>query len=316
MYREYLERLGRTLALDPTTGAPPPLALAPRTGALQVAIEAPDINTLDFLALHGCALQVNIARKNSSLGRLARPSQALLLELEFLRLAPACIEELEREGRNELAAELATAQALKRDQLPARIFNATLGADEYRAFWRTSRPPGEFPSVPNAVTLKALHAIDSATARWLAGDYAVDGFEFELLLSEVAGGSGGELLLELNRLTHWLGAADRLLQARSKRGPLCGPNLRREAADILPNVVEKYFVAQIQPGAAALNRSYHELLPPIRNLEERLASTAPAAFSQWRGERDSVLSEGTEASRRHVAQIQSLLEPCRAAPGL
>lgn len=256
-------------------------------------------------------MQVNIARKNSSLGRLARPSQALLLELEFLRLAPACIEELEREGRNELAEELTAAQALKRDQLPARIFNATLGADEYRAFWRASRPPGEYPAVPNAVTLKALHAIDSAAGRWLGGDYAVDGFEFELLLSEVAGGSGGDLLIELQRLAHWLGAADRLLEGRGERGPLCGPNVRHAAADILPKVVEKYFVKQIQPGAASLNRSQHALLPPIRALESKLDEVLPSDYRSWLDTRNETLRSGSAASREHVTRIQSLLATCR-----
>lgn len=309
-YRDYHERLARTLAVDSEPRTQPQSPLPPRVGALQLALEGGNINTLDFLALRGCALQVNVARRNSSLGRLARPSQTLLLDLEFLRLAPACVEDLEREGRNALKERLLEAQALKRAQLPARVFNATLGSDEYRAFWRGTRPPGDYPAVPDTVTLQALHAINAAVARWLAGDYSVDGFEFELLLSEVAGGDGGGLLRALARQAHWLAEADSLLAARGNRGPLCGPNLRHDAADILPNVVEKYFVGQIQPGAAALHRSFHALLPPVRELETRLGEVLPDDYLRWRDARDRLLERGSGAPRRHVNNVQVLLQPC------
>ncbi|NND69455.1 MAG: DUF3080 family protein [Halioglobus sp.] len=310
-FDNYLVRLARALdvVVSPSAAAPEPAP--PRAGALQITLEDGSLDTLDFLALHGCALQVNIGRKNSSLGRLARPSQTLLLELEFLRLAPDCIMQLQSEGRTALAQQLAAAQQLKITQLPARIFNATLGSDEYRAFWRGKRRAGEFPAVPDAVTLQALHAINAAVTRWLAGAYGVDGFEFELLLSEVAGGNGGELLNALQRQAHWLAVADGLLQARHARGPLCGPNLRHSAADILPNVVEKYFVEALQPGAAALHRNYHELLPAVRHLEELLEDTLPDAFTQWRSARNAVLSRGSKAPRQHVEHIQALLAPCQ-----
>lgn len=306
----YLERLAGALDTAPPVTQPPPTPAPPRAGALRIALPGERLDTLDFLALHGCALQVNIGRKNSSLGRMARPSQALLLELEFLRLAPACITQLDAEGNAALAQQLGAARRQKQTELAARIFNATLGGAEYRAFWRHTRPPGDFPAVPDAATLQALHAINAAAARWLAGDYSVDDFEFELLLSEVAGGDGGGLLGALNRQAHWLGEADRLLQARSERGPLCGPQLRHAAADILPNVVQKFFVTGIQPGAAALHRRYHDLMPPVRALEALLVDVLPPAFTRWRDAREAVLLRGAQAPRRHVERVQALLAPC------
>ena len=315
-YREYYERLQRTLDLGRAPSPQPPPPVPPRSGALQLTLESGDINALDFLALHGCALQINIGRRNSSLGRLAKASQTLLLDLEFMRLAPECIEELEREGRNALVQQLKKALALKRTQLPARVFNATLGSDEYRAFWRAKRPPGEFPAVPDAFTLQALYAINAAVQRWLTGDYSVEDFEFELLLSEVAGGSGGSLLRGFARQAHWLAEADALLQARHNRGPLCASNLRHSAADILPNVVAKYFVARIQPGAVALNSAYQALVPPVRELESLLRGALPSAYQGWHADRDALLERGARAPRLHVESIQGMLEDCGATAGL
>ena len=94
------------------------------------------LDALDFLALRGCALQVTIGKRNSSLGRLAPPSQALLLDLEFLRLAPACIDQLRAQQETELADLLRSAANHKRADLPRRVFNATLGAEEFQSFWQ------------------------------------------------------------------------------------------------------------------------------------------------------------------------------------
>ena len=104
--------------------------------------------------------------------------------------------------------------------------------------------------------------------------------------------------------------AHALLQARSGSRPLCANNLRHAAADILPNVMQKFFVAQIQPGAAALHRSYHEMLPPLRDLEATLDAVLPQDYRQWRDTRDGLLSNGADAPRRHVTNIQAVLEPC------
>ena len=53
------------------------------------------LSLIDFLSLSGCELQANIAKRNTSMGRTASASQRLILDLEFLRLAPACVTLME-----------------------------------------------------------------------------------------------------------------------------------------------------------------------------------------------------------------------------
>jgi hypothetical protein len=98
------------------------------------------------------------------------------------------------------------------------------------------------------------------------------------------------------------------------RGPLCAPGLRPEAADILANVVRKYFIAGIQPRAAALNRRYHELLPPITELEALLEKALPPAYQTWRQQRDEQLAALTRAPREHVTQLQTIQQACGTNP--
>ena len=311
----YLERVGRTL--DVMVAAPRATALAkpPRSAQLQLPLTGDTLNTLDFLALSGCALQTTIGKRNSSLGRMAKPSQRLLLELEFLRRVPQCIDHLRDEGRAALADQLAGARQMKQQQLPTLIFNATLGSDEYRAFWRTTRPAGEYPRVADQLAITALNAINQRVERWLSGDYSADNTAFEIALGEVAGGDGGAVLRSLVRQADWLAAANGMLQQRMDKGPLCGPALRHDAADILPNVVQKYFIEGIQPHAAELSRRYYRLTPAVNTLEQLLQETIPPAYRAWQQKRKEQLTAAMAAPREHVEQIQAIQAPCKQNPG-
>lgn len=309
----YLARLQRTLDTSASEPASIVITPPPRSGELQQAIAPGNLDALDFLALRGCDLQTNIGRRNSSLGRMAPPSQQLLLDLEYLRQAPACIAYLTERGEAQLAENLAAAGDLKRQQLPARIFNATLAGPEYRQLWRAARPAGSYPRETSSAVSSALQAIEASSRRWLAGDYAADDKAFEIALGIVAGGDGGELLQALALQQAWLSRANTVLVSRAEQGPLCSAGSLSGQAEILKTVVQKFFVGQIQPWSADLARRYHELLPPIRALEELVKDAAPDSFTLWRQARDTQLSDMLSAPKTHVEHLQDLLSPCLAA---
>ncbi len=314
---DYLIRLGRSLSVAPAAVISPRVPPPPRPGELRQSLTAGALDGLDFLALTGCAVQVTIGKRNSSLGRMAADSQKLLLDLEYLRLAPDCIVFLRSEGRTALADTLQSAWELKRQQLPTAIYNATLAGREYRRFWRAARTPGDYPAATGSQVIDAMNAINGMTRRWLSGDHAADNQAFEIYLGEVATGDGGALIKSLARQQAWLQAADSMLRMRLERGPLCAAGIRHDAADILPNVVRRGFVAQVQPQSAALARRYHELMPPLHELEIMLAPALPENFVSWKNQRDSLLQTWMQAPRRHVEQLQAIMAPCggiRAAP--
>jgi len=306
----YLERLQRTLEQPAPTAELPDLPRLPARGELRLELERSNLGTLDFLALSGCEVQITIGKRNSSLGIMASPSQRLLLELEFLRLAPACIQHMRAIERGELADLLQEAFDLKQQQLPAMIYNATLGGPEYRNMWQPPQNLGSYPEQTSSVPLTALAEINASTRRWLAGDYAANNMAFEIQLSEVAKADGGALLKALALQAAWLEAADALLQARRQRGPLCSGPIRPAAASILRNVVEKFFVGEVQPWSAALGRRQHELLPLVTALESALESALPVAYRRWQEQRNASLAAWTAAPRQHVGELQEVLAPC------
>ncbi|KAA1189269.1 DUF3080 domain-containing protein [Pseudohalioglobus sediminis] len=310
-FLEYLQRLQRTLEVTPgARGVPAPVPRRPRSGELRIAIDSGSLGTLDFLDLRGCELQVTVGKQNSSLGKLARDSQRLLLALEFLRLAPPCIELLREQGDTQLAQSLGAAVALKQQQLPAMIFNATLGSEEFGALWRPAKLPADYPATTSSAVVTALERISASGQRWLEGDYRADNLAFELLLSDISRGDGGQLWRALAHQANWLQQADSLLQRRAAAGPLCSARVRPAAAEILPNVVRKFFVEGIQPRAARLGRRYHDLLPPVMALEASLEPVLPEAYRQWHRQRDSDMQALSLAPREHVAQLQQLLQSC------
>ena len=57
------------------------------------------------------------------------------------------------------------------------------------------------------------------TSQWLEGDWSADNRAFELLLSEVRAGDGGELLLATSQLVWALESANALLKKTNKSVP-------------------------------------------------------------------------------------------------
>ncbi len=308
-FQLYLERLGRTLDLGSQTRVPhESVARPPRPGKLRLKIPADTLSTLDFMDLRGCELQVTIGKSNSSLGRLARDSQKLLLALEFLHLAPACIDYLTAAGELELAKKLDQARRQKLELLPSLIFNATLASEEFQAFWRPAPVTKEYPANTSSAVITALEHINQASARWLSGNYRADNQSFELQLSEVSGGDGGQLWRALLHQGQWLDSANAKLE---QRGPLCTATRRPQAAEILPNVVRKYFIDGIQPRAAMLGRRYHQLLPPLFALEHQLRTKLPANYLGWSASRNSALKALASKPKQHVSRLQQTLANCR-----
>ena len=159
----------------------------PAVDALRSPLAADGFDTIDFMALSGCELQKTLGKYQSSLGRRASDSQRLLLELEYLRLAPQCIRHKLQLEQTALAARLEKALDIKRDQLPVALFNATLANTEFQQFWHNCATAGKHPA-QQRLALRAMQAIGNLAGLWLSGDYRASNIEFEILLSEIARG--------------------------------------------------------------------------------------------------------------------------------
>ncbi len=310
----YLQRLERSLDRD-IEPLPERLASLPRARDLQLVLASGSIDLLDLLALRGCELSITIGKSNSSLGKLAADSQRLLLELEFLALAPACVDSLAADADAELIATLQAAIASKQRQLPARIWNATLGGPEFRDFWNRPTRLGDYPAATGGEVPVALARLSVLASAWLAGDYRAGKEELEALLGEVRRGDGGALLAALDRQRAGFAAAAPALEARLQPAPICFGNTPSAEGRIVDTVVRKFFIGEVQPWSVQVARRRSELMPPVLALETSLTDVMPDAYRRWRQVRDPLLASAVEAPREHARSLAALLESCGLRPG-
>ncbi len=312
---KYLTRLANSLDRPITVKADrlPPL---PRSRDLHIDPQSQSIGLLDLLALNGCELSITIGNINSSLGKLASDSQRLLLELEFLSLAPACIGSLNQTTDAELIATLQAALSEKHRMLSTRIWNATLGGPEFRAFWKRPQRLDNYPANTGGQIALSLARLAALSSQWLDGHYEAGSGELERLLGDIRSGDGGALLAALDAQRAALAAAAPAIQQRLEGVSICIGNTPSPDGKIVDNVVRKFFIGEVQVWSVQVARRRNQLMPPVLALEQSLQKQMPDAYRIWARQRDQLLTSAADAPREHARHLAALLESCGLRPGV
>jgi hypothetical protein len=308
---EYLERLSTVTGVELTSSAPFESGRfdLPRE-QITLFSSSDKIDLIDFLSLSGCELQVNLGRRNTQLGRTASPSQRLLLDLEFMDLAPECITLLRERGDDELASTLAAVSEEREAQLPDSIAQAVLMGPEWQLFWERPATLGTYPTDTNSAITESLSQLADLTRGWLGGNWQANNREFELLLSALRAGDGGALVAAHSLASRELERANTLLAAAQATAPLCPFGNHTDRSKSLEQVVARFFVGAVQPWLVRLRQRAELLLAPVTNLEAPLSAAFSPQYRAWVIERDHLLNNQTELIRAHIANIQATLAPC------
>jgi len=305
---DYGVRLSRTLDISFHSTEIAEAPRKPRPQSLQLDLQSTDIGTLDFLALTGCELQITIGKRNSSLGKLAAPSQRLLLDLEFLRHAPACITHLKSESdQQELVSLLEQSEALKQTQLAQQIHNAVLAGPEWHQFWKPQPMPAGYPSdTTSDQVLQALDAITAMAENWLTGDYAANNQMFEAHLNTLRSGDGG-LILAATQTGHEFFRRWNTTLGEYAQQHACIPESRRT---ILETVIAKYFAGGVQQWLAPIMSRADNIQQASNELENLLGQASPAEYDLWRQQRDGYIRAMKSLTVAHVKALKRVINPC------
>jgi hypothetical protein len=268
------------------------------------------LSLIDFLSLSGCELQVNIAKRNTSMGRTASASQRLILDLEFLRLAPACVALMEEKEEDGVADTLRDNIELRRINLPASIFAATLGGPEWRKFWEQPMLLGSYPESASGDSAQALWELSERVQRFLAHNWSATDEDLEPLLSDIRANSGGQLLAAAALQSGYLEYANDVLRRADKEGIYCKSKAITEAGTITKTVVAKYFASDVQRWSAQVSQRHYEIQSALIALESQLTATLPQQYLDWITERDALLHGLYAAPRKHVAVIKKTVNAC------
>lgn len=306
-FKRYLNQLDFALAGAELVVLPELIAPPPTLGQWQVPIAPGSVEGLDTSRLKGCALQASIRKRQTALGQFAKPSQRLIMALEFLHQVPACIRQLRADSDHALADRLETVGREMQAQLPKRIFNATLGSEEYNAFWLATRAASGYPHSDTGTATAALESINRLAQRWLNGDYRVHNLELELLLSAVAGGEGGQALARWSRQIAWLATADRPIAQALATSARCGASRREAPPSRHITLAHSYFMDVIQPLTTGASYHYSSVTAPIEELEKHLAAALAPQYRHWLMQRNAYTAALADAPTQHLNLLRKLL---------
>ena len=317
--QDYLARLTRALdvsaaqdiALPPLTGRP---------GRRELALPEPEssINLLEFLSLSSCELGRVLGQRNSSLGKLAPPSQRLHTHRDILLSAPTCISEL-RHSDPSLAADLQRALEQKTSSRMHYWWNAWMTSNEWLAF---SSPAAQALSHGDAGALTiaaALEALDYAIRQGLSWSGSPPVYSYDAGLMEhyqqqwLVTKALGAWRQSQRLLTQTSIQAASQLDKRLGPRPLCPAGVKTPQAEIVHTVFAKFYAAQLQPYLSMTDRFGEALLIRLKALSD--LTDAPAVWSVWMSDLKLEKAALRDAHMQHVRKWQALLRQCGMMPG-
>ena len=268
------------------------------------------LSLIDFLSLSGCELQANIAKRNASMGRRALASQRLSLDLEFLRLAPACLTLMEGKGEDSVADTLRENIELRRTNLPMRIFSAIIAGPEWRKFWEKPILLGSYPESASGDSAQVLWELSGRVQRFLDHNWSAADEDLEPLLSAIRANSGGQLLAAAALQSVYMEYANDVLRKARNEGIYCKSGAVTKAGTITKTVVAKYFASDVQRWSAKVSQRHYEIQSALIALESHLVTTSPEPYLAWVTERDALLHRLHAAPREHVDVIKKTVNAC------
>ena len=306
----YVERLSTAAKTPVSDVASARMTKPPVINELPRKDDADTLTLIDFLALSGCKLQANIAKRNTTMGRNASVSQRLIFDLEFIRLAPACIGKLRSDEDNEIADLLEASLVSRTENLVHTVSRGVLGGTEWREFWRIPDSLGEYPLQSSGDAAQSLWELSQRVKRFLNGTWSPSDEDLEPLLAKVRVNAGGQLLRAAMIQERGLTKANRLLRQASEAGMYCSQGKRSEAGTISKTVVAKYFAGDVQAWSSAVAQRHYEINSPIIEMEAALATALSNPYLSWAAARDVQLDALFSAPRQHVSVIQTALDNC------
>ncbi len=303
MFIEYMQRLANVLDVDSMPAPTLNPISTPTKRELHTELDRVSLGLLESYQLRACGLFNLIAEKNSLLGKVQDQFSNIDYEIKLLVTLDHCIEDypLSTEDSKTLHELRRTKQA----HFPTHVTNLVLTSDALRNQLNGNGwLEGSASIVPvkqalNDIALLSLSHIEQANL----DTYSIQKHQEVIDKSEVI----GELYFSLVRANQWLDMTTVLLQQHTN-SVACGKGRDMTQFRYLKNVFQLFYIDQIQPYLADLNRTYTELQPSLEFIELQYKSK----------QSNYPISEAhqyfMQSTLNHVKFWQSLFKRCNALP--
>lgn len=313
LYDDYMGRLSNVLDVDTVDWQAPPPPNAPRTRELAFGLDDIRMTPIAYWNLRHCQLFSLISERNSILGRVAPPNVIWRYEARVLHAIETCREH--PDTSESLQEQLDDWQSQKFALWPQATWNGTLAAPEVRGIWQASQTAWSPEQVPSISELNnQLLTLATWAEEWPSEDMADDDTFSQLYQQIGQHNTGGQWRRSVQISQHALEAANRMLQDAIDTGQLCPGGQPTRSAEHAENVLNLYFIGEVQPYIAQLNRHGERLIERF----QQLTTATGVEHTLWQGFMTQINQEldGLQAaSRAHAEYWQTLLADCGMEPG-
>ncbi len=296
--------------------------LSPRRERLA---EVPEIREglLDLIDLRHCNLMQLVSERNTSLGRVAKPSQRLIYELKILPELNRCLSALgDDEEKSELKAKLEQYAQTKRLGFAPLLLNAIYNTDEMEQHFSLGQPPltpgdqGYLSPLVGSLERFSLLTTLVKEQKWETPDFT-DTLEsdYEILYRT---DFGARWISSMALLTQTLNQASKGIEQRLAGRPICFNGKQNSTSEILWNVFLKFYVGELQPYIAQVEREgkewsrlHREIIDPLSEIPQ----VRNVALYFQLTEESPLWGPYLSARQRHTEAWQTLLDQCGLRPG-
>lgn len=301
----YQQRLARVLETQmPDTSLPPAEKLAEQRDLKQ---PLPDLrlDITDAYATRRCSLDTLIGERNSSLGKVYSASKQLSYELRFLSQLQQCLSQ--SWDNTALLTQLQQVYQQKQDSIDIAFNNMLLTDDTLRKELlgvNKTLPvntPAGISETWQALTELTLLRQFISEQNWHSASQIDIEQQLQVLYRY---NTLGRLQYSLRQSAHQLSQVNQML-AEVTPESLCQPRPDKQQLEILANIFNKFFIAEVQQYTVNL-QSYQQQLWPLL---ETLYSDTPlieALMQRFDGSLAQMRAELTE----HVHWWQALNSQC------
>ncbi len=280
------------------------------------------VGMLDALDLVHCDLLHEVGARNSSLGRLQQPSIRLHHEVRMLAGLLAC-----RQSGAYLAADrydfrrwLDELIARKETLLPGVFWNAVFAGQEIERLFSLARGSLRISGLESVdASRQALQEVQTLLSR-AQTEYGLDATALEAQLAVLHDSSaGGTVLSQLQAATQWLNALTGSMQRGDPRR-MCPRGHPTRRARILDNVFRTFYIGEVQPWLADLDRSALAWLQAFQSLRHTLPGPPPPGLQVFLEQTTSlehpsgVWVRYRQAVPSHARAWQRWLKACALMP--
>ncbi|MEH6579185.1 MAG: DUF3080 family protein [Amphritea sp.] len=325
----YAQRVATTLDQDSDLNLNQPLSipLLPRRRERLLKAEEIRQGLLEVLNLRHCELLPLIAERNSSLGRIMRPSQQLIYEMKLYNGLRDCQQNLPAmELEAEVIEQIREIWAIKQRNLPIVLWNSIYNNEEMERNFSLSEPSlplsGEDTFSGTMTALKhfnILASLASNHAQWALPEF-IDQLEQDYL-TLYSNRYGSRWIRSIYQLTRTLNHTAQIIENRLQKRPLCFNRQPNPQAQIIKNVFHKYYAGEVQPYMAMLDNQGRRWLTAQAELLNHFTALMPAVMRDYQLKVLSLKNpralwpQYVAARNRHTRAWQELLSQCNLMPG-